>query len=57
MSKVRFEFVVVKNDLAPASSRYVATLGDYDLERDAGRGPNPASAIIDWLEIHEEKLT
>ena len=57
MSKDRFEFVVVKNDLAPASFRYVATLGEYDLEREAGRGPNPARAIIDWLEIHEDKLT
>lgn len=53
---MKFEFVIEENTLSPASSRFVATLGDYDLGAPIGSGPTPADAIIDWLEMHGELL-
>lgn len=52
----RFEFVVVYNDYAPTSDRFIATLGDYDLGAPTGTGSDAQSAIIDWLELHGDLL-
>lgn len=40
-----------------ASSRFVATLGDYDLDAPCGYGPDAASAIMDWLEMWGDTLS
>ena len=52
----RCEFVVSVQDYAPDSMRYLATLGDYDLDAPTGRGPTPADAIRDWLDMWGDKL-
>lgn len=52
----RYEFVVEWCADRIPGSRYVATLGDYDLDAPTGIGSTAAEAIIDWLEMHSETL-
>ena len=56
MGEKRYEFVVVEQDYAPGNSRWIATLGDYDLDAPCGEGQTPAEAIIEWLEVWEDQL-
>ena len=56
MSEQRFTCVVTETDAPLESSRFVATLGDYDEGALMGYGSDPASAIINWIEMWEDKL-
>ena len=52
MSARRFEFVVNDATYPVPGCRFIATLGDYDLDCATGSGNTPEEAIIDWLEMH-----
>lgn len=56
MAEQRFEFVVEYLPHGYQGWRYMATLGDYDLDCPTGTGDSPQTAIIDWLELHGETL-
>lgn len=57
MSEQHFEFVVEYLPYGVPGCRYMATLGDYDLDCLAASGDSPQAAIMEWLELHGETLT
>lgn len=56
IKKFEYRFVVQEHVTAPASDRFVAMLGEYDLDSRIGIGSTPAEAILTLVEMHGEEL-